>query len=110
MNAGQELLRIDDTRFRSDFREQQQELIGLQGEVARLKAELASIEVSNNRELPWRDQVVITEQPMAFPDGYENLFPDNVSRQTASFKENINNLRNQLFIMGQQIEQKENVV
>lgn len=110
VNADQELLRIDDTRFRSDFREQQQELIGLQGESARLKAELASIEVSNDRDLPWRDQVVVNEQAMAFPEGYEHLFPDNVSRQTASFKENMNNLRNQLFIMGQQIEQKENEI
>lgn len=110
VETDQELLRIDDTRFRSDFREQQQELVGLQGEVARLKAELSSIEVSDDKTLPWREQVVVKETPMVFPEGYEKLFPENVARQSASYRENTNNLRNQLFIMGQQIEQKENEI
>jgi type I secretion membrane fusion protein, HlyD family len=107
---GQELLQIDDTRFRSDFREKQQELVGLQGDVARLRAELTSISVNNDTTLPWREQVLIKETPIVFPDGYEKVFPENVIRQHNSLKVNLNDLNNQLVIMGQQIEQKENEI
>ncbi len=110
VEEGQELLRIDDTRFRSDFGEKQQELISVQGDVARLKAEIASISVSNDTSLPWREQAVINEQPIVFPEGYEAISPENVARQQNALRENINNLSNQLVIMGQQIEQKENEI
>ena len=110
VEQGQELLRIDDTRFRSDFGEKQQELISVQGDVARLRAEIASISVSNDTSLPWREQVVISEQPIIFPEGYEAISPENVARQKNALQANINNLNNQLVIMGQQIEQKENEI
>lgn len=110
VEQGQELLRIDDTRFSSDFRERQQELISLQGDVARLKAEIASITVSNDSTLPWREQAVIKEQTIVFPDDYEKSFPENAARQRSALQVNINNLNNQLVIMGQQIEQKENEI
>jgi type I secretion membrane fusion protein, HlyD family len=110
VEEGQELLRIDDTRFRSDFGEKQQELISVQGDVARLKAEIASVSVSNDTSLPWREQAVINEQPIVFPEGYEAISPENVARQQNALRENINNLSNQLVIMGQQIEQKENEI
>lgn len=110
VEQGQELLRIDDTRFSSDFRERQQELISLQGDVARLKAEIASITVSNDSTLPWREQAVLKEQTIVFPDDYEKSFPENAARQRSALQVNINNLNNQLVIMGQQIEQKENEI
>lgn len=110
VEQGQELLRIDDTRFRSDFGEKQQELISVQGDVARLRAEIASISVSNDTSLPWREQAVINEQPIIFPEGYEAISPENVARQKNALQANINNLNNQLVIMGQQIEQKENEI
>lgn len=110
VEQGQELLRIDDTRFRSDFGEKQQELISVQGDVARLKAEIASISISNDTSLPWREQAVISEQPIIFPEGYEAISPENVARQKNALQANINNLNNQLIIMGQQIEQKENEI
>lgn len=110
VEEGQELLRIDDTRFRSDFGEKQQELISVQGDVARLRAEIASISVSNDTSLPWREQAVINEQPIIFPEGYEAISPENVARQKNALQANINNLNNQLVIMGQQIEQKENEI
>ena len=110
VEQGQELLRIDDTRFRSDFGEKQQELISVQGDVARLRAEIASISVSNDTSLPWREQAVISEQPIIFPEGYEAISPENVARQKNALQANINNLNNQLVIMGQQIEQKENEI
>ena len=110
VEQGQELLRIDDTRFSSDFRERQQELISLQGDVARLKAEIASITVSNDSTLPWREQAVLKEQTIVFPDDYEKSFPENAARQRSALQVNINNLNNQLVIMGQQIKQKENEI
>ncbi len=110
VEQGQELLRIDDTRFSSDFRERQQELISLEGDVARLKAEIASITVSNDSTLPWREQAVLKEQTIVFPDDYEKSFPENAARQRSALQVNINNLNNQLVIMGQQIEQKENEI
>ena len=110
VEQGQELLRIDDTRFSSDFRERQQELISLEGELARLRAEIASISVSNDTTLPWREQAVIKEQAIVFPDDYEKSFPENATRQRNALQANINNLNNQLVIMGQQIEQKENEI
>ncbi|WP_321406241.1 HlyD family type I secretion periplasmic adaptor subunit [Tolumonas auensis] len=110
VEEGQELLRIDDTRFRSDFGEKQQELISVQGDVARLRAEIASISISNDTSLPWREQAVISEQPIIFPEGYEAISPENVARQKNALQANINNLNNQLVIMGQQIEQKENEI
>ena len=110
VKEGQELLRIDDTRFRSDFREKQQELVSMQGDVARLRAEISSINIVNNLSLPWREQVVVNEQAIIFPEGYEKVFPENVVRQQGALQENISNLNNQLVIMGQQIEQKENEI
>ncbi len=110
VEPGQELLRIDDTRFRSDFREKQQELVSLQADVARLAAEIASISVSNDSSLPWREQADNKKKNIIFPDGYEKIFPENVARAQGALKENINNLNNQLVIMGQQIEQKENEI
>ena len=110
VKVGQELLRIDDTRFRSDFREKQQELVSMQGDVARLRAEIASLSISNDSALPWREQVALNEQSIIFPAGYEKVFPENVARQKGALQENVSNLNNQLVIMGQQIEQKENEI
>ena len=60
VEEGQEMMRIDDTRFRSDYREREQELAGLQGDVARLRAELESIRVRNEANTAWREQVQIS--------------------------------------------------
>lgn len=47
VEKGQPLLRIDDTRFKSDFREREQELVTLKGDIARLRAEIRSVVVKN---------------------------------------------------------------
>ncbi len=96
VKEGQELLRIDDTRFRSDFREKQQELVSMQGDVARLRAEISSINIVNNVSLPWREQVVVNEQAIIFPEGYGKVFPENVVRQQGALQENISNLNNHI--------------
>lgn len=70
VQPGQELMRIDDTRFRSDFREREQELVSLKGDVARLRAALASVVAANDPKLGWREQITIKETPIVFPEGY----------------------------------------
>ncbi|MFH7524448.1 HlyD family type I secretion periplasmic adaptor subunit [Aeromonas enteropelogenes] len=107
VEKGQPLLRIDDTRFRSDFREREKELVTLKGDVARLRAEMASVEVKNDPALGWRDQVTVTEVPIQFPEGYEKVFVEYANRERSVQKARLNNLKNQLYILGQQIEQKE---
>jgi adhesin transport system membrane fusion protein len=72
--------------------------------------EISSINIVNDVSLPWREQVVINEKAIVFPEGYEKVFPENVVRQQGALQENISNLNNQLVIMGQQIEQKENEI
>ena len=103
VHPGQELMRIDDTRFRSDFREREQELVSLKGDVARLRAALASVEVTNNPKQGWREQIIIHQTPIQFPEGYEQIFPEYAKRIANAQQEALNNLNNQLSIMGQQI-------
>ncbi|MFR9718122.1 HlyD family type I secretion periplasmic adaptor subunit [Aeromonas diversa] len=107
VEKGQPLLRIDDTRFRSDFREREQEVVTLKGDVVRLKAEIASVRVKNGVDVPWREQVRVEPVAIEFPEGYETVFPERAARQNSVRDERLNNLSNQLYILGQQIEQKE---
>ena len=110
VQPGQELMRIDDTRFRSDFREREQELVSLKGDVARLRAALASVVAANDPKLGWREQITIKETPIVFPEGYTKVFPEYAKRLENAQSEALNNLNNQLSIMGQQIEQKESEI
>ena len=80
VHPGQELMRIDDTRFRSDFREREQELVSLKGDVARLRAALASVIATNNPKQSWREQITIQQTPIQFPEGYVQIFPENAKR------------------------------
>lgn len=107
VEKNQPLLRIDDTRFRSDFREREQEVVTLKGDVARLRAEIASVKVNTAADVPWRDQVKVEPIAIEFPEGFEKVFPDRAARQVSARDERLNNLSNQLYILGQQIEQKE---
>ena len=110
VNAGEELLQIDDTRFQSDFREQEQQLLSYQADIARERTELQSIQIIDKNDIPWRDQVSIVEKSISFPVGFETNNQEVIIRQISTYKENINNIKNQLTIMGQQIEQKENEI
>ncbi|MFM7970612.1 hypothetical protein ACF2JD_22345 [Aeromonas sp. A-5] len=51
-------------------------MVTLKGDVARLRAEMASVEVKNDPALGWREQVVVGEAPIQFPDGYETVFAE----------------------------------
>ncbi|GAB1622963.1 HlyD family type I secretion periplasmic adaptor subunit [Agarivorans albus] len=108
VEPAQPLLLIDDTRFRSDFREQQQRVINLEGDVARLKSEIASIQL--NPELPtqrWRDQVQVVEVDIAFDDEFKQQYPSEVTGQQLQKSARLSALQNQLSITAGQIEQKQ---
>ncbi|QSX36942.1 HlyD family type I secretion periplasmic adaptor subunit [Shewanella sedimentimangrovi] len=106
VTKGQPLARIDDTRFRSDFAQQEQEVYSLQATVIRLKAELDSIQVSDMAK-DWREQVRITKHPLTFPGNLIADKPELVSRQQADYNGRLSNLENQLEILARQIQQRQ---
>lgn len=106
VEAGQPLLRLDETRFLSDFRGQAQEKAYLEISTARHRAELASIiisdEVVNN---DWQGQVKIEPHPITVADEWQSRNPDLLEREQAQLQEYLRNLSNQLEIIGRQIQQ-----
>jgi len=108
VKKNQELIRIDDTRFLSDFKEKQQEVILLKTMKARLKAEIDSVKWSDNiSDSNWQTQITIVEQPLIVPDIEKTLFPEIYAAGVASLKANINNISEQIDVLNHQIEQKE---
>ncbi|KXF82465.1 HlyD family type I secretion periplasmic adaptor subunit [Enterovibrio coralii] len=105
VEKGQQLLLIDDTMFRSDFRERLQELTSLQGDAVKLHALVDSVVVSP--EADWQDAVVIRRSDLVFEEEFVNEHRATVSRQRAEYREKLNNLDNQLSVTAQQIRQKE---
>jgi len=106
VTKGQILMRIDDTRFRSDFDQQARELESLKANVIRLRGELNSLTITN-METDWREQVKITKVPLTFPSGMIENQPDLVRRQNDSFNGKLDHLINQLAILARQIQQKQ---
>ncbi|ART78940.1 HlyD family type I secretion periplasmic adaptor subunit [Oceanisphaera avium] len=107
VEKGQELLLIDDTRFLSDLREREQEIAGLQGDVRRLKTEVASITISDEPNLAWRERVKVTLGILDFPEGFQEKYPGQPEFQSSLYAERISFINNQLAIFGNQIEQRE---
>ncbi|MCW8884215.1 MAG: HlyD family type I secretion periplasmic adaptor subunit [Motiliproteus sp.] len=115
VNVGQSLLRIDDTRFNSDFRERQQQLDHLLASVTRLRTELASVQINQQKDGSddWRTvvQVVPQDMPALFEgDEYDvrrPLLEAIVSREQSQLRERLRNLSNQLDILERQIEQRD---
>ncbi|MGS2721170.1 HlyD family type I secretion periplasmic adaptor subunit [Paraglaciecola aestuariivivens] len=105
VTKGQPIARIDDTRFRSDFAEQKQEVDSLRANIIRLRAELASILVGNNDN--WKLQIEINKKPPIYPDDLIESAEFMVAEQQEEYAGRLDNLINQLAIQGQQIQQKE---
>ena len=101
----QPIARIDDTRFRSDFAEQKQEVDSLRANIIRLRAELSSILVGNSDD--WKQQIEITKQVPVYPDDLNKNSRLLVIRQQEEYSGRLDNLINQLAIQGQQIQQRE---
>ncbi|QSX34058.1 HlyD family type I secretion periplasmic adaptor subunit [Shewanella avicenniae] len=106
VTKGQPLVRIDDTRFRSDAAQQQQEVDSLRANVIRLNAELSSIQISNIAQ-DWREQIQIVKTPPEFPEGLQTSQPELVARQQEEFDGRLDNLVNQLEILARQIQQRQ---
>ncbi|GEM75765.1 HlyD family type I secretion periplasmic adaptor subunit [Vibrio sagamiensis] len=105
---GQPLLLIDDTRFRSDFREREQQVANLTALVIQLSASIDSVEVNRNfKSRNWEKSVILHENKLIFPTDLEENQPRLTQRQKAEYRENLHNLRNKLSVIDQQVKQKQ---
>lgn len=105
---GQQLLLIDDTRFLSDFREREQEVSSLKANVIQLSASIDSVRINNDfNEKNWQDSVVIHSDKLTFPQDLIDKKPQLIERQQAQYKQDLDNLKNQISLIDQQIKQKE---
>jgi len=105
VKKGQTLARIDDTRFRSDAAQQNKEVDSLRANLIRLRAELSSILVADVSD--WKLQIKITKQNLNFPNDLNERSADLVKYQQDEYSGRLNNLINQVAILGQQIKQRE---
>ena len=68
VQKGQQLLLIDDTRFRSDFREREQQIANLTASVLQLSASITSVSVNEKfNPSSWQKSVEINFNKLAFP-------------------------------------------
>lgn len=108
VKKGDQLLLIDDTMFRSDFRERVQELTSLQGDAVTLKTLINSVTVDPDVDVSnWQQSVTISRSELVFEPEFLDEHRTVVSRQRAEYREKLNNLQNQLSVTAQQIRQKE---
>ncbi|MBA5761390.1 HlyD family type I secretion periplasmic adaptor subunit [Vibrio sp. 404] len=108
VEKGQQLLLIDDTRFRSDFREREQQVANLTANVIQLSASLASVEINEDfNTKTWNDNVKINYDNLFYPEDFEEKRPRLVARQKAEYRQDLNELRNQLSVIDQQVKQKQ---
>lgn len=105
---GQRLILIDDTLFRSDFREREQELNGLRADEIRIRALLESVQINDTAALEeWRDSIILNRQPLQVPSDLTAARPGLVNQAQASYQEQLSNIQNQLYVTAQKIRQKE---
>lgn len=108
VEKGQQLLLIDDTRFRSDFRERKKQLINLTASAQQLAASMDSILIQdiNNRNR-WKESVIIYTDKLKFDEAFAKENPIVTRRQLAEYKADMNNLKNRIFVFDQQVSQKQ---
>ncbi|MGI2260670.1 HlyD family type I secretion periplasmic adaptor subunit [Shewanella sp. GXUN23E] len=106
VTKGQSLARIDDTRFRSDFAQQEQESDSLQANVIRLQSELDSLVVAD-MSTDWKEQVQINKQSLNFPADLLQRQERLIKRQMDEYHGRLDNLSNQLEILARQIQQRQ---
>ncbi|EEX94414.1 HlyD family secretion protein [Vibrio orientalis CIP 102891 = ATCC 33934] len=108
VTKGQQLLLIDDTRFRSDYREREQQVANLTASVLQLSASLTSVEINEDfDETNWHDNVKLNFNKLAFPPVLDEQQPNLVARQRAEYRQDLNKLRNQISLIDQQVKQKQ---
>ncbi len=108
VQKGQQLLLIDDTRFRSDFREREQQVANLTASVLQLSASITSVVINEDfDERDWQKSVQLDYSRLAFPPILSESQPRLVERQKAEYRQDLNKLRNQLSLIDQQVKQKQ---
>ncbi|ODP99361.1 MULTISPECIES: HlyD family type I secretion periplasmic adaptor subunit [Salinivibrio] len=108
VKKGQRLILIDDTLFRANFREREQELLGLRADKLRLQALLTAIRVDETAPFEqWRESILLERQPLSFPDVFTTKRPDLIKQTQARYQEQLSNIQNQLYVTAQKIRQKE---
>lgn len=108
VTQGQQLLLIDDTRFRSDFREREQQVLNLTASVLQLSASLTSVIIDESKSgSDWRESVTLDTNKLAYPPTFEENNKNLVSRQRAEYRQDLNELRNELSVIDQQVRQKQ---
>lgn len=105
VKKGQPLARIDDTRFRSDMAQQNQEVDALRADIIRLRTELSSILVADVPD--WQLQIKINRHTLQFPDDLKETAESLVLRQQDEYEGRLNNLENQVAIYALQIQQRQ---
>lgn len=103
VEIGDKLLSIDETRFLSEYREQNSQADSLKADIVRFEAELASIRIDESES---GIEISIQPIPLDFSQ-IKNINPELIDRQKAVFSERIRNLENQIAIIEQQVTQKE---
>ncbi|WP_375748914.1 HlyD family type I secretion periplasmic adaptor subunit [Vibrio sp. HN007] len=108
VEEGQQLILIDDTRFRSDFREREQQVLNLTASVLQLSASINSVQINENvADSEWEKSVQLDFNKLAFPPQLEESRLQLVQRQKAEYKQDLENLQNQLSVLNQQVKQKQ---
>ncbi|MGR5492833.1 HlyD family type I secretion periplasmic adaptor subunit [Vibrio mediterranei] len=108
VKKGQQLLLIDDTRFRSDYREREQQVLNLTANVLQLSASLTSVVINEDvKDKEWKKSVTLDFNKLAFPPTFEEENKALVSRQRAEYRQDLNKLRNELSVIDQQVHQKQ---
>lgn len=105
VKKGEPLARIDDTRFRSDMAQQNQEVDALRAAIIRLRTELSSILVADVPD--WHLQIKISRHKLQFPDDLKETAENLVLRQQDEYEGRLNNLENQVAIYALQIQQRQ---
>ncbi|SKA43331.1 type I secretion membrane fusion protein, HlyD family [Enterovibrio nigricans DSM 22720] len=106
VKQGEPLARIDDTRFRSEFAQQEEEVSSLTANTIRMQTELDSIELVPAAPT-WQKQIQITIQPLTFPATLEAAEPELIARQKQEYQGRLLDLKNKLEILARQILQKQ---
>ncbi|MBY5944983.1 HlyD family type I secretion periplasmic adaptor subunit [Photobacterium rosenbergii] len=109
VSTGQPLIQLDDTRFKADFEEKNQDLLGIKADSIRLTALLGSIKTSSPDKSPsklWRQSVTIVPAELTFPEHFHQQNAALVKRQQNEFRDQLASLDNQLTLIAQQIQQK----
>ncbi|RJX69747.1 HlyD family type I secretion periplasmic adaptor subunit [Vibrio sinensis] len=108
VTKGQQLLLIDDTRFRSDFREREQQVANLIASVTQLSSSILSVKLQEKFDTKnWQKNVELDYSQLVFPEGFAEQRPKLVARQKAEYRQDLNNLRNQISVIDQQVKQKQ---